>query len=217
MKSYLDLKRQPLPYYVSAGLLKTIRLSAKAHGYRCALWFGIIRLKDHVLNIWAQSIPWNRVRIRLQRWRGVRIGKNVHIGTGVVLDFPYPYFVIVEDGSSLAGNDNVLAHSTPLEYHRNCVESFVAPVIIHKHVWVSINVTILPGVEIGEGAIIAAGSVVNHAVPPMTLVGGVPAKVIKDLAPELHANYSEDYYQALLLERQIRYGFPSTNSPSEES
>lgn len=181
MKPYLELKRQPLPNYKCEGLWATIRRSARVHGYKSAMWFGIIRWKDHVLNIWSRTAPWNRVRIQLQRWRGVQIGKNVHIGTDVTFDFPYPYFVIVEDGASLAGNDYILAHSTPLEYHKDVVESFVAPTIVRKNVWVGINVTILPGVEIGEGAIVAAGSVVTKDVPPHTLVGGVPAKHIKDL------------------------------------
>lgn len=181
MKAYLELKRQPLPNYTCEGLWKTIRRSAKIHGYRSAFIFGLVRWKDHVLNIWSRTAPWNRVRIWLQRCRGVQIGHNVHIGTDVTLDFPYPYFVIIEDGVSLAGNDYVLAHSTPLQYHKNCVESFVAPTIIRKNVWVGINVTILPGVEIGEGSIVAAGSVVTKNVPPNTLVGGVPAKFIKKL------------------------------------
>ncbi len=181
MKAYLELKKQSLPYYRSEKLWKTIHQSALVHGYKSAVWFGVIRWKDHLLNHWAQSCPWNRFRIRLQKWRGVRIGKNVHLGPGCTLDFPYPYFVCIEDGVSLAGNDYVLAHSTPMEYHRNCVESFVAPTIIHRNAWIGINVTILPGVEIGEGAIVAAGAVVTRSIPPRTLAAGVPARVIKQL------------------------------------
>lgn len=181
MKAHLELKRQPLPYYRSEKLWQTIRRSAKTHGYRSFLWFALIRWKDHLFNQWAQHCPWNRFRIKLQRWRGVRIERRVHLGPGCTLDYPYPYFISIEEGASLAGNDYILAHSTPMEYHHNCVESFVAPTIVHRNAWIGVNVTILPGVEIGEGAIVAAGAVVTKNIPPHTLAAGIPARVIKTL------------------------------------
>ena len=54
------------------------------------------------------------------------------------------------------------------------------PIIIKDNVWIGLSAIILKGVTIGEGAIIAAGALVNKDVPPHTLVGGVPAKVIKE-------------------------------------
>lgn len=54
-----------------------------------------------------------------------------------------------------------------------------APIVIQDHVWIGMNVVVLKGVTIGEGAIVAAGSVVNKDVPAHCLVAGVPAKVIK--------------------------------------
>jgi len=56
-----------------------------------------------------------------------------------------------------------------------------APVIIEPHVWVGAGCIILPGVRIGPNAVVAAGSTVTRDVPPFTLVGGVPAKVIRKL------------------------------------
>jgi len=53
-----------------------------------------------------------------------------------------------------------------------------APVVIGDRVWLSFRSTVLPGVTIGEGAVVAAGAVVSKDVPPYALVGGVPAKVI---------------------------------------
>ena|SRR5882762_5774375 len=59
---------------------------------------------------------------------------------------------------------------------------FVKPVNIGSGVWLGSRSTILPGVTIGDGAIVAAGSVVNEDVPPNTLVAGVPARVVKKLS-----------------------------------
>ena len=54
-----------------------------------------------------------------------------------------------------------------------------APIVIGNHVWIGINATILKGVHIGSGSVIAAGSIVTKDVPERSLVGGVPAKILK--------------------------------------
>lgn len=56
-----------------------------------------------------------------------------------------------------------------------------APVIIKNSVWIGVNSVILKGVTIGEGAIVGAGSVVTKDVPAWTIVGGNPAKVIREI------------------------------------
>lgn len=55
-----------------------------------------------------------------------------------------------------------------------------SPIRIGNHVWIGVNVTILKGVTIGDGCIIAAGAVVNRDIPPYCLAGGVPARVLKE-------------------------------------
>jgi maltose O-acetyltransferase len=55
------------------------------------------------------------------------------------------------------------------------------PIVIHDGVWIGSRATILPGVSIGKGSIVAAGATVTHDVPPNTLVGGIPARVLKNL------------------------------------
>ncbi|MBR1692050.1 MAG: sugar O-acetyltransferase, partial [Lachnospiraceae bacterium] len=55
------------------------------------------------------------------------------------------------------------------------------PITIGNDVWIGGNVTILPGVTIGNNVVVAAGAVVTHDVPDNCLVGGVPAKILKQL------------------------------------
>ncbi len=59
------------------------------------------------------------------------------------------------------------------------------PVVIGSGVWIGARTTVLPGVTLGDGAVIAAGSVVTKDVPPNVLAGGVPAKVIRELPPSV--------------------------------
>lgn len=66
--------------------------------------------------------------------------------------------------------------------HEMLREGYVqsAPIVIGNHVWIGLNVTILKGVTIGNGCMVAAGAVVTNSFPPNCLIGGVPAKVIKE-------------------------------------
>lgn len=57
----------------------------------------------------------------------------------------------------------------------------VSPIVIESNVWIGAGATILPGVTIGENSVVAAGAVVTKDVPPNTIVGGVPAKFIKNV------------------------------------
>lgn len=54
-------------------------------------------------------------------------------------------------------------------------------IIVEDNVWIAANAIILPGIQIGKGSVVAAGAVVTKNVPPYTLVGGVPARVLKQL------------------------------------
>lgn len=205
MKPNLDIKWQNLPNYKEENLIQRICRSSREHGYHSAVIFGIVRLKDHVLQQWAMRAAWNKIRVKYQRWRGVTIGEHVHWGTNVIVDGPFPYFVIVEDGASLAGNNLILTHTKPTKYFNEIVESYVAPVIIHKNAWICANVTILPGCEIGEGAIVSAGSVVVKDIPPMTVASGNPAKVVSDISSFLKSNYEGPDFERILSKRKAKY------------
>lgn len=111
-------------------------------------------------------------------------GKNTHFGKDVFLNsgcrFQDQGGITIGDGA-LIGHNVVLAtlnHDHNPKYRSDTIP---APIIIGKNVWIGANATVLPGVSIGDGAIVAAGAVVTKDVPENTVVGGVPAKIIKKL------------------------------------
>ena len=210
MKPYLELKKQPLPYHVERSFFKALKHTAKEHGYSGFFYrtrFLIARTKDHWLQVFSRVMPFNGIRVKMQKWRGVSVENDVHIGPMVTIDDVYPYFVSIGAGSSIAGQNFILTHTKPLEYHSEVSTAYVAPVKIEKNVWIAINVVILPGVTIGEGSIVACGSVVTKSIPPLCFAAGVPADVKKDISEKLRKNYTEEEFEKLLQRRRGEFGF----------
>lgn len=108
--------------------------------------------------------------------KNITVGKNVFINMGC--KFQDQGGIFIDDGA-LIGHNVVLAtlnHDiSPVTRHSMTPK----PIHIGKNVWIGANSVILPGVTVGDGAIVAAGAVVTRDVPENTVVGGVPAKVIK--------------------------------------
>ena len=184
MKDKLPIEKRKLDYHIDRSFLTASKFSAREHGYGGPFYrfrYLFTLFLDYIIQKIAKFVPINRIRVKLHKLRGVKIGKEVMIGPDVVIDDLFPNYLIIEDGVSLAGWNVILTHSKPLVYHKNISEAFVAPVTIKKNAWIAIRTTILPGVTIGEGSIVAAGSVVTKDVPKNTLVGGIPAKVIKQI------------------------------------
>jgi len=87
------------------------------------------------------------------------------------------HHVVISERVVLRDSDNhVIKDVKGMELEKPIV---TAPIVIGDHVWIGMNVIVLKGVTIGEGAVVAAGGVVNKDVPPHCLVAGVPAKVVK--------------------------------------
>ena len=115
------------------------------------------------------------------------LGKNITIGTDVFINsgchFQDQGGIEIGDGT-LIGHNVVLAtinHDlNPKENRKN----HYAPIKIGSHVWIGSNATVLPGVTVGDWAVVAAGAVVTKDVPAMTVVVGVPAKVLKVVPKE---------------------------------
>jgi acetyltransferase-like isoleucine patch superfamily enzyme len=114
----------------------------------------------------------------------IEVGERTWVG---------PYVVIYGNGGVTLGRDVMIAaHSCltsvghghadlSLPMMRQPID--VAPIVVEDDVWVGMNCTILPGVRIGRGAIVAAGALVRRDVAPFDIVGGVPARVIGKRGP----------------------------------
>ena len=167
-----------IPYFDHKGsLLKTICISAKRREIS-PLRFMFRKFVNSCLFRVSFFCPLNSFRIKCHKWRGVKIGKNVYIGTQCSIDNSYPEYVYIEDNVSLAGECFVITHSNPYNHFQNVTPARVSPVVIKKGAWICVRSIILPGVTIGENAIVSAGSVVDSDVPSRSVVAGNPANIV---------------------------------------
>lgn len=113
--------------------------------------------------------------------RNIFIGKNVFINCGC--HFQDQGGIYIGDGT-LIGSQSVLATINHGILPEERADNHPAPIHIGNKVWIGSHVTILPGVTIGDGAVIAAGAVVTKDVAANTVVGGVPAKLLKHISLE---------------------------------
>ena len=139
------------------------------------------RFWRNCLQIPAWFMPWKRIRTIFHRLKGVRIGKNVEIGYMVLIDNRRPELVTIEDDATITTMCVVIAHDLSRRFSEG--KEIIGEVRIKRGAFIGMNSTIMPGVTIGEGAVVAAGSVVTRDVEPFTVVGGVPAKKIRDYQP----------------------------------
>ena len=113
-------------------------------------------------------------------------GKNLHIGRGVFINacchFQDHGGVTLGDGCQV-GHGVVFATLNHFLEAARRKATYPAPITVGRNVWIGSNATILQGVTIGENAVVAAGAVVTRDVPPNTVVGGVPARVITTFEP----------------------------------
>ena len=107
-----------------------------------------------------------------------QIGKNVFINHAC--SFLDMGGITIEDDVLIGPKVNLITENHPLEpVDRRAL--ICKPIVIKRNAWIGAAATILPGVTIGENAVVAAGAVVHQDVPTNTIVGGVPAKIIKKI------------------------------------
>lgn len=107
-----------------------------------------------------------------------RIGKNVFINHAC--SFLDMGGITIEDGVLIGPRVNLITENHPLDPNARSA-LITKPVTLKRKSWIGAGATILPGVTVGENAVVAAGAVVSKDVPDNTLVGGIPAKFIKNI------------------------------------
>ncbi len=110
--------------------------------------------------------------------KNIEIGKRVFINSGC--KFQDQGGIVIKDGA-LIGHNVVMATLNHDIDSKKRADMHPSPIIIGENVWVGSNATILPGVTIGDGSIVAAGAVVTKNIPKNVVVAGVPAKVIRKI------------------------------------
>lgn len=168
----------------------------------------VAALIDYLCNEWINHIPLHSVRSFFCRKRLGSCGRSVSFLIGVEFRSAFRVFigdnVIVNQDVLLDGRGGVLkignnvdiAQETNIwtlqhDVHSDTHAAVGGDVTIGDYVWIASRVTILPGVKVGRGAVVACNSVVTKDVPEMAIVGGIPARVIGERKSSL--DYKLDY------------------------
>ncbi len=152
-------------------------------------FFGNIRLKflEGMLD-WSilEPIEPRKLRPFILRRMGCKVGKGCFIGDYVRIDTSHTDMITIEDNVSIASGSRLLCHQR--DFSNFCVGDdymklgyVVKPIVLKKGCLVGMESFVMPGVTIGEGAIVGAGSLVTKDVPAWTVAAGRPAKVLKQI------------------------------------
>jgi len=114
----------------------------------------------------------------------INYGKHTKIGKNVFINFDCIFLdlggITIEDNVLIAPRVNLLTEGHPIAPEsRNWL--IPKPIHIKQNAWIGAGATILQGVTVGENSIVASGAVVSENVPDNTIVGGIPAKIIKKI------------------------------------
>ena len=160
-----------------------------------APYLAALAFKDYLFRVHFMYVPFHAIRLFFVRRTvaalgrhcsflmgvEIRTGQNVRIGNNCI--FNKNVLLDGRGGKISIGNNVDIAQETNIwtlehDVHDDFHTDRGGDVTIEDYVWVASRATILPGVRIGRGAVVAAGSIVTKNVPPMAIVGGTPAKII---------------------------------------
>ncbi|MHC4436728.1 MAG: acyltransferase [Planctomycetota bacterium] len=137
------------------------------------------RILSALFQVPSWFAPHTALRVFFHRLRGVHVGKNVEIGYFCVIDNVHPDLVTIEDEAVIAVGALLLAHDNSYYYAQGTHVKH-APVVIKKRAFIGAHSVITPGVTVGEHAIVGCNSVVVKDVPAHSVVGGVPARILRE-------------------------------------
>ncbi|HEU4569659.1 MAG TPA: acyltransferase [Gemmatimonadales bacterium] len=144
------------------------------------------RLRKKVLKRWARNCFFPGLRVRMLRACGYHIGRDVYIADELIIaeELEDRGNLTLGDRVSIAPRVTFVLSSHPNESRIRPVAPVArAPIVVEADAWLGAGVVVLPGVTIGRGAVVGSNSVVTKDVPPLTVVGGIPARPIRTLTP----------------------------------
>jgi acetyltransferase-like isoleucine patch superfamily enzyme len=112
-------------------------------------------------------------------------GADISVGRNVFVNQNCTFYDLggldIADDVMIGPNVSIITSGHPVEPSQRRAFVVAKPIVIERNVWIAADVTIIGGVTVGENSVVAAGSVVTKNVPPNTLVGGNPARVIRSI------------------------------------
>ena len=179
--------------YLNSG--RSVSAGSAEHRYMCALSQEALRITAELNN--AYHTP-EELRVIFSRLTGrptddtftlfppfyTDCGKNLFIGKNVFINSGCK---VQDQGGIEIGDGTLIGHNVVLATLNHALaperrgDLIPRPIRIGKNVWIGSNAVILPGVTIGDGAVIAAGAAVTKDVPENSVVGGVPARVLRTI------------------------------------
>lgn len=179
-------------------MLRLLGMNYSEEEYGQVSLFGVIKkvyvlyrntfLSKFIMNSWLLTpVLHRKIRPWVLRKMGCTVGRNVFVGDHVSIDIRNAEMITVEDNAHITGYTTLLCHKRDLNEY-NVGDDYanlpykVGKIHLGKGCSTGTGTIIMPGVTIGEGAIIGAGSLVTKDIPAWSIAVGRPAKVVKEIS-----------------------------------